>query len=350
MHPFNRVIRLAAALPAVIAPYYTLAGETSYYGGKPWDVVLHVPEEGQNDSPYCAIRTTLWDNKSISLEMLIDTSGTKVVALRVEKSDWKLPLNQTTTVRFEIAPDIGTEIPMKAISEHELYYATPLPAADALNFNFVTVMGMITARQPQPLTAVFGGSEPRWGVPAMDRFQRIELDAAYGRCDVDIRGLPVSSTGSDGKATSPFSAAPPTAAPPVQSLDPGRAQVPTEWEFYTRDEDWGPTCFVQTHRGISMVGFMGSPGKDLIGFVSSVFSGESRATWHVDDKPAYVSDGTESDYFGWHEFDQLPIEILEQMTQGKELAVSGAKGERVVVDLTRASQPISNFKACFSEP
>ena len=350
MHPFNRLIQLTAALLAVIAPYCALAAETSYYGGKPWDVVLHVPDEGQNDSPYCAIRTTLWDKKSISLEMLIDTSGTKAVALRVEKSDWKLPLNQTTTVRFEIAPDVGTEIPMKAISEHELYYVTPLPAADALNFNFVTVMGMITARQPQPLTAIFGGSEPRWGVPAMDRFQRIELDAAYGRCDVDIRGLPVRSTGGDGKATSPFSAAPPAAAPPVQFPDTERAQAPTEWEFYTRDEDWGLTCFVQTHRGISMVGFMGSPGKELVGFVSSLFTGETRATWHVDDKRAYVSDGDQSDYFGWHEFGQLPMELLEQTVQGKELAITGAKGERVAVSLAGAAGPISKFKACFSKP
>ena len=345
MQPFNRFIWLAATLPAVIAPHCVLAGETSYYGGKPWDVVLHVPDEGQNDSPYCAIRTTLWDNKSISLEMLIDPSGTKAVALRVERSDWKLPLNQTTTVRFEIAPDVGTEIPMKAISGHELYYVTPLPAADALNFNFVTVMGMITARQPQPLTAIFGGSEPRWGVPAMDRFQRIELDAAYGRCDVDIRGLPASSTGSDGNSTSPFSA-----APPVQSPDTGRAQAPTEWEFYTRDEDWGPTCFVQTHRGTSMIGFMGAPGKNLVGFVSSVFSGETRATWHVDDKPAFVSDGGQSDYFGWHEFGQLPMELLEQSGRGKELAVTGAKGDRVVVSLAGVAGPISEFKDCFTKP
>jgi hypothetical protein len=349
MRLFNRLIRLAATLPVVIAPHGVSAGETSYYGGKPWGVVLHVPDEGQNDSPYCAIRTTLWDNKTISLEMLIDASGTKGVALRVEKSDWKLPLNQTTTVRLEIAPDIGTEIPMKAISEHELYYATPLPAADALNFNFVTIMGMITARQPQPLTAVFGGSEPRWGVPAMDRFQSIELDAAYGRCDVDIRGLPVSSTGSDGKATSPFGAAPRTAVPTVPSPSTGAARAPA-WEFYTRNEDWGLTCFVQTHWGIAMVGFMGSPGKNRVGFVSSVFNGETRATWHVDDKQAYVSDGDQSDYFGWHEFDQLPMELLDQMAQGKELAITGAKGERVAVSLAGAAGPISKFKACVAKP
>jgi hypothetical protein len=98
-----------------------------------------------------------------------------------------------------------------------------------------------------------------------------------------------------------------------------------------------------------MVGFMGSPGKDLVGFVSSVFSGETRATWHVDDKPAYVSDGGQSDYFGWHEFGQLPVELLEQTAQGNQLAVTGANGERIVVDLTGAVEPISKFRTCFGK-
>ncbi|NNG70746.1 hypothetical protein HLI18_12600 [Rhizobium laguerreae] len=56
----------------------------------------------------------------------------------------------------------------------------------------------------------------------------------------------------------------------------------------------------ETQRGIAMLGSMGSLRKDLVGFVSSVISGETRATWRVDDKPAYVSDESESDYFSWH--------------------------------------------------
>ena len=99
-----------------------------------------------------------------------------------------------------------------------------------------------------------------------------------------------------------------------------------------------------------MIGFMGAPGKNLVGFVSSVFSGETRATWHVDDKPAFVSDGGQSDYFGWHEFGQLPMELLEQSGRGKELAVTGAKGDRVVVSLAGVAGPISEFKDCFTKP
>ena len=335
----------------MLLPYAAKAGDTSYYDGKPWDVVLHAPETGVKETPYCAVRTTLWNNRRVSFELLVGPSDTKAVAVRVEKKDWNLPLNQTTTVRLQIASDIGTEIQMRAISEKELYYITPLPSPDPASFLLVTVIQTVTAaRTPQPLTVIFSGNEPRWGVPGMDRFQMHELNEAYGRCDVDLRGLAVSSADNDEKGTSPFSATSPTPNPSVQSPDSSGAWVPTDWEFYTRDEDWGLTCFVQTHWGISMVGFMGSPGKDLVGFVSSVFSGETRATWHVDDKPPFVSDGAESDYFSWHEFSQLPMELLDQMAQGKELAVTGAKGERVVVSLTGASDPISKFKACFNKP
>ncbi|NNG74532.1 hypothetical protein HLI18_32725 [Rhizobium laguerreae] len=62
------------------------------------------------------------------------------------------------------------------------------------------------------------------------------------------------------------------------------------------------------------------------------------------------SDGSESDYFSWHEFGQLPAGLLDQVSQGKELAVTGTKGERVVVDLGGAAEAVSKSKACFSKP
>ncbi|MGO7300002.1 hypothetical protein GR223_01370 [Rhizobium leguminosarum] len=91
---------------------------------------------------------------------------------------------------------------------------------------------------------------------------------------------------------------------------------------------------------------MGLPGEDLVGFVEGVLKGETRATWHVDDKPAYVSGGSDNDYFGWHEFGPLPADLLDQISTGKELAVTD-KGEGVVVRLIGAADAISKFKKCF---
>jgi hypothetical protein len=244
---------------------------------------------------------------------------------------------------------------MKTIGKQEIY--SGVPTVPVLLYNAVIgamLDSVLAARQPQPLPIKFSGNEPLWTVPALDRFQAFEMNDVFKRCALDLRGLQFKTEqdGSSQEVTSPFGAASPAGQPPAHSSGTDNAPTPTAgtaWEFYTRDEDWGLTCFVQTHHGIVMVGFMGSPVKDLVGFVSSLFSDETRATWHVDDRPAYVSDGSESDYFSWHEFGQLPAGLLDQVSQGKELAVTGTKGERVVVGLTGATEAISKFKACFNQ-
>ncbi|MBX4918360.1 hypothetical protein HJA76_01265 [Rhizobium bangladeshense] len=340
--------RLAVSLSVSLAVTGSVAAsETSYYNDKPWSVVLHAPD-AEGERPYCAIRTSLWDARAISIETQIGAADVATKAIRIHKDNWKLPLNQTTSVAFS-TDAVGTKVTMKAISGEELYYSFPQESFDEASMVLSTLLlHVIAARRPPPLMVRFGGNEPMWAVPALDVFQSYQLNEAFSRCDVDLRGLQANST--DGNAdTSPFGGASSTANSFGRSSGAGPLQPPSSWEFYTREMDWGRTCFVQTHRGIAMVGFMGSPGKDLVGFVSSVFSGETRATWHVDDKPAYVSDGSESDHFTWHEFGQLPIELLDQVAQGTELAITSAKGERVAVSLTGAADVLSKFKACFGK-
>ncbi|MBY3245140.1 hypothetical protein HFO16_27765 [Rhizobium laguerreae] len=349
----NHLKPIALGLSAFLAVTgCAAASETSYYSGKPWEVVLHVPE-AQNERPYCAFRTSLWETRSISIEKMIVAGDEMATALRVRKESWQLPGNQTTTVGAYTL--IGmVEVPMKSIGKQELY--SDVPAVPVLQYNIVIgamLNSVLAARQPQPLTIKFSGDEPLWTVPELDRFQAFEMNDAFKRCGLDLRGLHSKTEQDDSsqEVTSPFGAASSAGQPPAQpSASSQPLAAPSDWEFYTRDEDWGHACFAQTHHGIVMVGFMASPGKGLVGFVSSLFSGDTRATWHVDDKPAYVSDGGESDYFGWHEFGQLPTELLEQMSTGKELAVTGAKGERIAVSLRGASSSILKFKECFEKP
>ncbi|MBY5473589.1 hypothetical protein HFO86_25690 [Rhizobium leguminosarum] len=353
MRLFDHLKPFAISLSAFLtATGGAAASDTSYYSGKPWEIVLHVPD-AQNERPYCAFRTSLWEKRSISIEKMIGAGDEVAIALRIQKDTWQLPDNQTTTVAADTLMGM-VEVPMKAIGKQELY--SGLPTVPVLLYNAVIgamLDSVLAARQPQPLPIKFNGNEPLWTVPALDRFQAFEMNDAFKRCALDLGGLQSKTEQDDSsqKVTSPFGAASPAGQPSAQpSASSQPLAAPSDWEFYTRDEDWGPTCFAQTHRGIVMVGFMGSPGKDLVGFVSSLFSGDTRATWHVDDKPAYVSDASESDYFSWHEFGQLPMELLDQMAQGTELAVTGAKGERVAVSLTGAADVLSKFKGCFSNP
>ena len=119
-----------------------------------------------------------------------------------------------------------------------------------------------------------------------------------------------------------------------------------EWSYESSEEDWGQTCFVSTRVGDVKVGFMASPGKDLIGYVDGLFQGDVSATWKVDDKISRVSEGGVNDYFGWHEFGDLGGEMLTAMTTGQQLTISTPAGKRIAVGLRGASAAITSFQHC----
>lgn len=153
MRLFDQQKTLAIGLSAFLAVTGSAAAsETSYYSGKPWSVVLHVPET-QDERPYCAFRTTLWETRTISIETMIGAGDAMAIALRVRKESWQLPRNQTTTIGAESVVGTGAEVPMKAISEHELYSDVPAASVPQYNFVFATMLQLMLApRQPQPLT------------------------------------------------------------------------------------------------------------------------------------------------------------------------------------------------------
>ncbi|AUW40622.1 hypothetical protein [Rhizobium leguminosarum] len=204
------------------------------------------------------------------------------------------------------------------------------------------------------------GNEPPWNPASFEKFEQQVSFKAYEQCLSDLSQMaadPAQGGSAPLSSTSPLKPealnnADTSSAPPVvnKGADQAEAMVPPEqWQFSTREEDWGQTCYAEIQKRDVKVGFMGSPGEHPTGFVEGVFKGDTRATWHVDDKPAYVSDGGQNDYSGWHEFDQLPMDLLDQISSGKELAITGAKGERTVVSLKGASEAVSRLEACFGK-
>jgi len=124
------------------------------------------------------------------------------------------------------------------------------------------------------------------------------------------------------------------------------SRASNEWSYESSEEDWGQTCFVSTRVGDVKVGFMASPGKDLIGYVDGLFQGDVSATWKVDDKISRVSEGGVNDYFGWHEFGDLGGEMLTAMTTGQQLTISTPAGKSIAVGLRGASAAITSFLRC----
>ncbi|TBA50486.1 hypothetical protein [Rhizobium ruizarguesonis] len=106
--------------------------------------------------------------------------------------------------------------------------------------------------------------------------------------------------------------------------------------------------FAETKAGGIKVGFMGSPGQDLIGFVDGLVEGDTVAMWRVDGGMVYSLIGGSNDYFWWTEF-SASKELLDEAPHGRELAITASDGKQVVVSLKGAAEAIPIFNACFAK-
>ncbi len=128
---------------------------------------------------------------------------------------------------------------------------------------------------------------------------------------------------------------------------PNLAASATGWAFTLRQQGGEATCSLETNAGEITVGFMGLRSTSYRGFVSGLIRQSLRATWRVDDGAAVVADGALVDT-KWVMTDQAPPRLLDEIAKGKELAVTSAAGERVLVSLEGLSKPLAEFNACRS--
>ncbi|RFB99340.1 hypothetical protein B5K11_02610 [Rhizobium leguminosarum bv. trifolii] len=372
MHDSQRLTGwLVAGACLVSSPAFS--EEETYYQGTSWTIQM-VQKTAANDAAYCELKTTSFEPRSVSLQFAAgEEAGTYRTIIKLRKLGWQLPIGATAKVK------VGN--PVKIGGDNQIIEGPPMTfKVESVDTMASLIADYDPAWLPEMSNALLNGvflrtkygstlwfkfidgNEPDWNPASFDRFEQKVSFNAYQQCLSDLSQMaadpapggsaPTSST-SPLKSQAPLDANASSGPPIVNSLQADQAEPAAPsgtWRFTAREEDWGETCFVETENGNVKVGFMASPGEDIIGYVDGVFQGETRATWHVDDKPAYVSDGSQSDYFGWHEFDQLPVDLLDQISHGNELAVTGAKGERAIVSLTGATEAVSKFKACFTKP
>ncbi len=342
----NLITIAGVAVGLLASAAHTVAAETTYYDQKPWGVYLHAPESTEDGNPYCAIRTTLWEARSIGIEYILEADDEIGVALRLNKQGWNLPVGETTAVKVQSMVGALAAPTMKAISGDELYFKITQFEPESMALGIA--LKLVFNGQPQPLTVAFEGSEPAWSVPALGLYEAHALDQVFSRCLLDLRGFNVaSSAGAADGATSPFTqkSAPTenTTTPPTPATPPS-----SDWKFSKTEEDWGETCYASTKAGDIKVGFMGSPGEGLIGYVDGLFDGNTIATWRVDNAESQSMIGGPSDYSGWTEF-SVPVELLDGVAHGRELAITGSSGKQVVVSLKGAAEAIPAFDACFGK-
>ncbi|MBB3399710.1 hypothetical protein [Rhizobium sp. BK060] len=346
--------------------------ERNYFHSGEWEVVMTTPDETASARPYCETRSTAWAARRIAFRTSLEGVDELRLSVHIYKAGWNLPANQATTVSLGRAMfPFQAQVPMTVTTPETLSGDSWDKAAGLLLA--LIIPGITNAEQPLSLQVTFEGNEEPWIVPAMTQYDAYMAGQASKECSdalvamaPTIFGLPSDDQAS---ATSPFAkgsgtsssqpvapgigfnagvgtAAPPTAVPGQGQAASTASQPVTGWRFSTAEEDWGKTCYAETQSGNVKVGFMASPGKDLVGFVEGVFEGETRATWRVDDGAPHVSDGNQEDYFGWHGFYQLPEQLLTEVAGGKQLAITDLTGKRTVVDLQGAKQATSSFNQC----
>lgn len=266
-----------------------------------------------------------------------------------------------------------------------------LESAQTLAINLFSLPQMLFNMKGRPsgMAILFSGTEPAWSYPADDRYQSLLLAQALDQCKLALiaeasketpSGSPTSPIPDDSADASPTSPTPgaqdtqpnpffskrdalgpqpndnnssaattaPKAASPNVGSDTEATPAVNNWVFSSREEDWGMTCYAEASSGVVKVGFMGSPGKGLMGYVSGVFDKDTKATWQVDGRRPNVSDGGINDYFGWEAFEDLPEQLLSDVAIGRNrLQITPDTGSKLVVGLTGANVAIAGFNACF---
>ncbi len=349
----KRAAQLVVACAAVLPVFAAASAEDQvYHKGTPWDVVLTAP--GGSEAPYCAVTSTTWASRSISIELTLTGIDKTEFFVRLQKDRWNLPIGRETTVTVGSFPP-GATMMAKAIDSDHLYARLPAAPSNDMDGNAMNLLMSLktvwATRDAMQLIVQFPGNEQPWIVPAIESFEAYQFNDAFKQCRIALTKLgPSIYHGSDNdSATSPFDQSESNEGQ-TSSEGPGAASsassVSNAWTFTVGEEDWGETCVAKTQLGGVTVGFMASPGKGFVGFVEGAFDGDVTALWRVDDKISRVSAGSQSHYFGWHQFGELTDDLLTAVANGQQLTIDAFNNKRVVVGLQGAPQAISAFRQC----
>lgn len=362
-----RFRRTVWALTALTCSWQAHAAETRYYEETPWELTLVVDDSGAQN-PYCALRTTIWERQSVSLEFTLTALDNAELFVRLQKLGWNLPVGATASIGLTSTelPDGGKEaepIEFKAVSSTDLS-ARLLSQTDSGRFVLALLFGFGKDKLT-PVQAIFRfpGNEPEWTIPAASPSDHRALSNAYQTCLIDLKKLGHQRFSSaETTSTSPFAAAPEI---PVEDTEPAEAETasPSEgtltteageaasrpqegiWTFSRREEDWGDTCFIETRKGDLGVGFMASPGGEAVAFVSGVSVVSSWATLQVDANPQYRTQSEQNDYFDWLDFYPPRPGLIEEAATGGRLTVI-VSDHALVLDIADAHDQFAKFLAC----
>jgi hypothetical protein len=125
------------------------------------------------------------------------------------------------------------------------------------------------------------------------------------------------------------------------------ASTAFEWKFSETEEDWGLTCFSSIDlKGFGTLGFMAVPGGPRAAYLDGDINGaSSKSKWQLEGL-SWSAGGEISDYFGWHEYYELPLDFVEAVGAAEALQVIIADGVTLDVPLNGSSTAVQLFLDC----
>lgn len=346
---------LSGAMALIASEMSTHAEERSFERTSAWEVVLAAPDNAGIDKPYCEVRTISWAAKRVSVRMTLTGVDQLEMSVLLHKDGWSLPVGESTSVAvMRLSAQVPLPMKFKVADPDTLYSKTDLNGEDA----FPALMFVATwkTRKPDSLALQFEGNEEPWVVPAITLFETYQLDRSFSECQNELGAMGPTlfggSQSAQNSATSPFNKKTPS-APSPEAPAPSTSDsksIANDWTFSTEDEGEGgqKICYAGTKAGNIKVGFMGSPGEDLIGYVDGLVDGNTIATWRVDGGTPDSLIGAPSDYSGWTEF-TVSKELVEEAAHGSELVIVASGGKQLVVSLKGAADAIPAFNACLGK-
>ncbi|WJH42127.1 hypothetical protein N7E02_18330 [Aliirhizobium terrae] len=134
------------------------------------------------------------------------------------------------------------------------------------------------------------------------------------------------------------------AEPAAQAKQPD-APAENEWRFHSNYVKGGTLCTFGIRSGEVVVGFTAVNTSEYRGFAVGLIKKSKRAAWRVDDNLPYAVDGDIGGGGAWLTQPLRP-EFLSDVAAGRELAVTSADGERIVLSLSNAADAIESFDVC----
>lgn len=343
------------------------AAERVYYRETPWELSLVVDDAGVQN-PFCALRTTTWQNQQVSLEFTLTGLDTVGEYFRLRKKGWNLPAGAATEVGLKnnLSSDQFDSIRFDVVSGDDLYAAFE-PQTDQGKFALLLAFGFAPGKlTPAQAIFRFKGNEPEWAVPAASPVDFPSLGRAYLECRTELLKLGHQRfSSSESTSTSPFAdtsenkngegiagydaveRVPMTMEEfSAHSGAPSEFASPQKWDFNIRNDPDSQTCVIQTETNGLTIGFEAWSEPGIVAFITGMKISTGTVRWRPDVLRAYEVQDTSDDAYNMLRFSLPNSDLVTDLAASSALSVTVVGKGVQILDVSASRAAFREFIDC----